>query len=143
MATITADTEQIRAHHRSIRRLGSWTTARCFDVRASRGSILLDLLLPEIEPGEITVDLDIDRATVILLVPDGAQIDDSDLRRVGRGRIKDWTGVGSPDGRTIRLTGEMRNAEVRIHRGGIAILRLLLARGSRNDVRRARKQGRI
>ncbi len=143
MATITADTEQIRAHHRSIRRLGSWTTARCFDVRASRGSILLDLLLPEIEPGEITVDLDIDRATVILLVPDGAQIDDSDLRRVGRGRIKDWTGVGSPDGRTIRLTGEMRNAEVRIHRGGIAILRLLLSRGSRNDVRRAHKQGRI
>ena len=63
MATITADTEQIRAHHRSIRRLGSWTTARRFDVRASRGSILLDLLLPEIEPGEITVDLDIDRAT--------------------------------------------------------------------------------
>ncbi len=143
MATITADTEQIRAHHRSIRRLGSWTSARRFDVRASRGSILLDLLLPEIEPGEITVDLDIDRATVILLVPDGAQIDDSDLRRVGRGRIKDWTGVGSPDGRTIRLTGEMRNAEVRIHRGGIAILRLLLARSSRNDVRRARKQGRI
>jgi len=143
MATITADTEQIRAHHRSIRRLGSWTTARCFDVRASRGSILLDLLLPEIEPGEITVDLDIDHATVILLVPDGAQIDDSDLRRVGRGRIKDWTGVGSPDGRTIRLTGEMRNAEVRIHRGGIAILRLLLSRGSRNDVRRAHKQGRI
>jgi len=143
MATITADTEQIRVHHRSIRRLGSWTTARRFDVRASRGSILLDLLLPEIEPGEITVDLDIDRATVILLVPDGAQIDDSDLRRVGRGRIKDWTGVGSPDGRTIRLTGEMRNAEVRIHRGGIAILRLLLSRGSRNDVRRAHKQGRI
>ena len=80
---------------------------------------------------------------MILLVPDGAQIDDSDLRRVGRGRIKDWTGVGSPDGRTIRLTGEMRHAEVRIHRGGIAILRLLLARGSRTDVRRARTQGRI
>ncbi len=80
---------------------------------------------------------------MILLVPDGAQIDDSDLRRVGRGRIKDWTGVGSPDGRTIRLTGEMRHAEVRIHRGGIAILRLLLSRGSRNDVRRAHKQGRI
>ena len=143
MATITADTEQIRAHHRSIRRLGSWTSARRFDVRASRGSVLLDLLLPEIEPGEITVDLDIDHATLILLVPDGAQIDDSDLRRVGRGRIKDWTGVGSPDGRTIRLTGEMRHAEVRIHRGGIAILRLLLARGSRTDVRRARTQGRI
>jgi hypothetical protein len=143
MATITADTERIHAHHRSIRSLGPWTNARRFDVRASRGSVLLDLLLPEIEPGEITVELDIDHATVILLVPDGANVDDHELRRVGRGRVKDWTGVGSPDGRTIRLTGEMRNAEVRIHRGGIAILRLLLSRVSRNEVRRARKQGRI
>jgi hypothetical protein len=37
----------------------------------------------------------------------------------------------------------MRNAEVRIHRGGVAILRLLLSRNSRNEVRQARKQGRI
>jgi hypothetical protein len=143
MTAITADSEQIRAHHRSIRRLGAWTSARRFDIRASRGSVLLDLLLPELDPGEITVELDIDHSTVILLVPDGTNIDDDDLRRVGRGRVKDWTGVGSLDGRTLRLTGEMRNAEVRIHRGGIAILRLLLSRRSRSEVRRAREQGRI
>jgi hypothetical protein len=143
MTAMTANSEQIRAHHRSIRRLGSWTTARRFDVRASRGSVVLDLLLPELEPGEVTVELDIDHSTVILLVADGTNIDDDALRRIGRGRVKDWTGVGAPDGRTIRLTGEIRNAEVRIHRGGIAILRLLLSRRTRGELRRAHAQGRI
>src|SRR5215831_5888466 len=142
MTALTASRETIRAHHRSIRRLGAWTSARRFDIRASRGSVVLDLLLPELEPGEITVDLDIDRSTIVLLVPDGTNVDDDELRRVGRGRVKDWTGVGYPGGRALRLTGEMRNAEVRIHRGGIAILRLLLSRGSRNEVRRAHRQGR-
>jgi hypothetical protein len=143
VTTLTPHTERIRAHHRSIRKLGAWTTAGRFDIRASRGSVLLDLLLPELEPGEISVELDIDHSTVILLVPDGANVNDDDLRRVGRGRVKDWTGTGSPDGRTITLTGEMRDAEVRIHRGGIAILRLLLSRRTRNELRRAHKQGRI
>lgn len=144
--TATAEgtsTEQIRAHHRSIRRLGAWTSARRFDVRASRGSVVLDLLLPELEPGDITVQLDIDHATLILLVPDGTNIDHDELRRIGRGRVKDWTGTGSLDGRTVRLVGEMRNAEVRIHRGGVAILRLLLSRGTRQQVRQAHRQGRL
>ena len=137
------NTERIRAHHRSIKRLGAWTTSRRFDVRASRGSVVLDLLLPEIEPGEITVELDIDHSTVILLVPDDVNIDDDDLRRIGRGRVKDWTGTGAPDGRTIRLVGEMRDAEVRIHRGGIAIARLALSRKTRAQVRRAHREGRL
>jgi hypothetical protein len=143
MTTTTVESEQIRAHHRSVRRLGDWTSARHFDVRAGRGSVLLDLLLPQLAPGEITVQLEIDRSTVILLVPDGTNVNDDELRRAGRGRVKDWTGVGAADGRALRLTGQMRNAEVRIHRGGVAILRLLLSRDSRSEVRRARKQGRI
>jgi hypothetical protein len=143
MTTITADTEQIRAHHRSIRKLGAWTSARRLEVRANRGSIVLDLLLPEVEPGEITVGLDLDHSTLILLVPDGARIDADHLRRVGRGRVKDWTGVASPDGRPIKLVGELRNAEIRIHRGGIAILRLLLSRAHRAEVRQAHRDGRI
>jgi hypothetical protein len=143
MNAITTQGQQIRAYHRSTRKLGAWTTARSFDIRASRGSVVLDLLLPELEPGKITVELDIDRATVILLVPDGTNIVDDELRRVGRGRVKDWTGIGSRGGRTIKLTGEMRNSELRIHRGGIAILRLLLSRGTRNELRRAHTQGRI
>jgi hypothetical protein len=142
-ADTTTSSEKIRPNHRSIRRLGAWTTARHFEIRASRGSVVLDLLLPELETGEITVELDIDHSTVILLVPDGTNVDDEGLRRFGRGRVKDWTGDGSPDGRTLRLTGEMRSAEIRIHRGGIAILRLLLSRHTRGEVRRAHAQGRI
>jgi len=140
-----ADTEtvHVRAHNRSVQRLGDWTTARRFDVRASRGLIVLDLMLPRIEAGVIDIALDIDHATVKLLVPDGAIIDDGDLRRVGRGRVKDWTGASAPDGRRIRLAGEMRNAEVRIHRGGIAILSLLRSPRSRNQVRKAHRDGRL
>jgi hypothetical protein len=143
MTALTTNSEQIRAHHRSVRKLGAWTSARRFDIRASRGSVVLDLLLPELEPGEITVDLDIDHSTVILLVPVGTNVDHDELRRVGRGRVKDWTGASAPDGRTITLIGEMRNAEVRIHRGGIAILRLLLSSRSRSELGRAHAQGRI
>jgi hypothetical protein len=134
---------QVRAHHRSVKRLGAWTTTRRFDVRASRGSVVLDLLLPKIEPGVIEIELDIDHSTVKLLVPDGANIDDDDLRRVGRGRVKDWSGTGSPSGRRIKLVGEMRNAELRVHRGGVAILPLLLSRKHRSEVRQAHREGRL
>ncbi len=113
-----------------------------FDVRASRSFVVLDLLLPHIEPGEIEVALDIDHATVKLLVPDGARIEDEDLQRVGRGRVKDSTGTAAAGGRRIRLVGEMRNAEVRVHRGGVASLSLLLTR-HRGEVRQAHREGRL
>ncbi len=127
LAAPDSETVQIRAHNRSLKRLGPWTTARRFDVRASQSSIVLDLLLPTFEPGEVEIELDIDHSTVKLLVPDGANIDDDDLRRVGRGRVKDWTGTPAPGGLQIRLVGEIRNGEVRVHRGGVAILPLLLS----------------
>jgi hypothetical protein len=137
------ETVQIRANQCVVKKLGNWTTARRFDVRASRSIVVLDLLLPDLEPGEIEIALDIDHATVKLLVPDGAAIDDDDLRRVGRGRIKDWTGTAAPGGRTIKLAGEMRNAEVRIHRGGVAALSLLASRTTRRGVREAHRRGRF
>jgi hypothetical protein len=40
---------QIAARGRSVKRLGAWTAARRFDVRASRSLVVLDLLLPGIE----------------------------------------------------------------------------------------------
>jgi hypothetical protein len=96
----------------------------------------------------ITVMVDAVRAltlgphsTVKLLVPDGATIDHDDLRRVGRGRVKDWTGTEQPGGRRIRLVGELRNGEVRVHRGGVAILQLLVRH--RAEVRRAHEAGRL
>jgi hypothetical protein len=88
------------------------------------------------------IRLDIDHATVKLLVPDGAIIDHDDVRRVGRGRVKDWTGISAAGGRRIVLLGEMRNAEVRVHRGGIAILSAMCSREYVADALRARREGR-
>lgn len=140
---MTIDTERIRAHGSVVKRLGDWTTSRRFDVRASRATVVLDLLLPELEAGDIEVGLDIDHAVVKLLVPDGARIDHDELRRVGGGRVKDWTGSEAPGGRRIALVGEMRDAEVRVHRGGVAILSLLGSRRGIRDVRRAHREGRL
>ena len=142
MNLATAEPVRIRAHNRSVKHLGDWTSARRFDVVASRSSVVLDLLLPEIEPGDIEIHLDVDHSTVKLLVPDGTVIDDGDLRRVGRGRVKDWTGTSAPGGRVVRLVGEMRHGEVRVHRGGVAILSLL-ASGARRQVRAAHRAGRL
>jgi hypothetical protein len=87
---------------------GLWTTQRQFDVAASRGSVVLDLLLPQVDPGEIDIHFHLDHAMVKLLVPDGARIDHDDLRRVGSARVKDWTGSGTAAGRRFRLHGGAR-----------------------------------
>src|SRR6185437_13078975 len=120
-----------------------WTTERAFEVRARRGAAVLDLRSREIwaslthsdsdSDSEIEVRLDLDHAMVKLLVPDDAVIDSWDLRWSGRrswaGKIKDWTKqpdqADRPAGRRIRrirLTGEVRTGEIRVHRGGIAVL---------------------
>ena len=137
------DTVRIRANRRVVKELGTRKTGRRFDIHASHGLVVLDLLLGDIEPGDIEIALDIDHATVKLLVPDGAAIDDDDLRRVGSGRVKDWTGTAAPGGRRITLVGEMRNAEVRVHRGGVALLSLLASRETRRQAREAHHAGRL
>lgn len=142
MMTTSDQPVRVRAHRSVSKNFGAWTTSRHFDVRASRGLVVLDLLLPELEAGEIVIDLDVDHALVKLLVPDGAIIDDDDLRRVGNSRVKDWTGVASQGGQVIRLTGELRRGEVRVHRGGIAIVGLVLA-GKWREVRAAHSTGRL
>jgi hypothetical protein len=140
---LTDESEQIRAHGRVVKKHGDWTTARHFDVRASRGVVALDLVLPRIEAGDIEVELDIDHAVLKLLVPDGAIIDHDELRRVGRGRVKDSTGTSAPHGRRITLLGEMRSSEVRIQRGGVALLSLMLSRRGLRAVRQAHRDGRL
>jgi hypothetical protein len=132
----------IRAHSRVVKKLGHWTCARQFDVRASRGVVVLDLRSPQIAAGDIEVSLDIDHTVVKLLVADGAVIEDGDMRRIGRCRIKDWTGVSAADGRRVVLSGEMRSAEVRVHRGGIAILSAMCSREYLADALAARREGR-
>ena len=139
----TGEPVQIAAHHRSTKHLGNWTTSRRFVVRASGSLVVLDLLMARIDPGDIQIHLDIDHATVKLLVPDGARVDDDDLRRVGRGRVKDWAGTSAAGGRGFHLFGEMRNGEVRVHRGGVAILSLLCSPRHFRDVQLAHKEGRL
>ena len=70
-------------------------------------------------------------------------INSDDLRRVGRGRVKDWTGTAAAGGRRIKLVGEMRNAEVRVHHGGVALLSLLASRETRRQVREVHRAGRL
>jgi hypothetical protein len=115
----------IRAHGAVLRRLGHWTRSRQFGVRASSGVVLLDLRSAQIPAGDMEIHLDIDHAVVKLLVAEGAVVDSREVRRVGRCRVKDWTGTPEAGGRRIVLGGEMRRSEVRVHRGGIAILSAL------------------
>ncbi len=133
----------IRAHNTVAKQLGHWTDQRQFDVRASRSTVVLDLRSPQIPAGDIEISLDADHAIVKLLVNDGAVIDHGDVRRIGRGRVKDWTGSAAPEGRRIVLTGELRDAEVRVHRGGIAILSAMCSREYLADARQARREGRF
>jgi hypothetical protein len=136
-------TVRIQAHNRSIRRMGHWTTARRFDVRGSQGSVILELRSPRIESGEIEVNFDIDHSMVKLLVPEGAIVDDGDLRRVGRCGLVDWSGVPAPGGRVIRLLGEMRRSELRINRGGVAIVAAMLTGEYLADLRSAFRDNQI
>lgn len=142
-STTVMETEKIRAHGTVARRLGHWTSARHLDVRASRGSVLVDLRSAQIPAGDIRVDLDVDHAVVRLLVPEGAVVDGGELRRIGRGRVKDWTGTAAADGRRIVLGGELRSAEVRVYRGGVAILTAMCSREYVADALRARREGRL
>lgn len=139
----TAQTAPVRiqAHHTVAKRLGTWTTERRFQVRAHRGTAVVDLRSPQIPGGDVHVDVDLDRAVLTLLVADDAMIDDWDLQRVGRGRVKDTEAPRPAAGRRIVVTGRMRNGELRVHRGGIAVLSAMFSRDFLTDLRRAHRQG--
>jgi len=140
-ATQTTTPVRIAANYEVTKRLGNWTTARDFQVRGCRGHAVLDLRSPQIEDGDITVEVDLDHAMLKLLVPDGAIVEDWDLRRLGRGRVKDAEGRNAAGGRRIVLTGQLRHGEVRVHRGGIAQLSAMFSREYLADLRRAHAEG--
>lgn len=140
---VVGETVRISAHNRSVRKLGHWTTARRYEVRASRGSVILDLRSPRIQPGDIEISFDIDHSMVKLLVPEGAIVEHADVRRIGRCGFVDWSGGPASGGRLIRVVGEMRRAELRINRGGIAIVSAMLTREYLADLRRAFRENRI
>jgi len=133
---------RVLANHSVTKRLGNWTTARQFQVHAHRGRAVLDLRSPHIPAGDVEVDVDLDHATLKLLVPEDAAVDDWYLRRIGRGRIKDTEAPNAPGSRRIVITGHLRRGEIRVHRGGFAVLSAIFSREFLADLRRARKQGR-
>jgi hypothetical protein len=77
---------QIHADHASEKRLGNWTTARAFQVRARHGQVTIDLRSPQIPAGDIELGLELDHSTVTLLVAGDTVIDHWDLAWTGRGR---------------------------------------------------------
>jgi hypothetical protein len=144
MTAVAADLPtRVQAHEGSVKKLGTWTTSRAFEVRARRGSAVIDLRSPQIPAGDIEVRVDLDRALLKLLVPQDAVIEQWDLRIIGRGRVKDAYGRGEPGGRVVHLVGELgRGAEIRVHRGGVAVLSAMFSREFLADVRLARREGR-
>jgi hypothetical protein len=143
MAILTVDPPiRVQAHRAMVKKLGNWTVARSFEVRARGGGVVLDLRSPAIPTGDIEVRVDLDRALLKLLVPEDATVDEWDLRFTGRGRVKDAYGRGAPGGRVIRLVGQVSRGEIRVHRGGIAVLSAIFSREFLADARASRRTGR-
>ncbi|GAA1989104.1 hypothetical protein [Kitasatospora viridis] len=141
MNTLSTPTERIHADHASTKRLGRWTTADTFEIKARSAAVVLDLRSPEL-PAELELRIDLHRAMVKLLVPDGAVIEHWDVAWPARGRVKDLQGpTGGLAGPRVRLIGTADNSEVRVHRGGIAILSAMCSREYVDDVRRAHRTG--
>ena len=137
------DRVKIPANHAVTKRLGNWTTARQFQVRGHRGGAVLDLRSPQIPAGDIEIEVDLDHAMLKLLVADDAVVDDWDLRRTGRGRVKDAECPAAPGGRRIVITGQMRHSEIRVHRGGIAVLSAMCSKEFLADLRQAHRENRM
>jgi len=102
---------------------------------------VVDLRSPQIPDGDIDMDIDLDHAVLKLLVPDDAVVDDWELRRTGRGKVKDSQRPATSGGRRIVITGEMRHGEIRVNRAGVAVLSAIFSREFLTDARRARKHG--
>ena len=137
----TPEPVQIHADHDTARHLGNWTTARSFQLRARHARLEIDLRSPGIEDGDIDITCELDNGVLILLVPVDAVIDQARLRWTGRGRVKDAAGRNAHGGRTIHLTGHVQHGEIRVRRGGVAILAAMFSRHYVTDVRRAHREG--
>ncbi|HEV2370553.1 MAG TPA: hypothetical protein VGS19_00160 [Streptosporangiaceae bacterium] len=142
LISATVSPVQIHADHGSQKRLGNWTTARAFEVRARHGGVVIDLRSPQIPDGDIELHLDLDHATVKLLVAEETVIDQWDLAWTGRGKVKQtYHHNPSGCGRRIRLSGQVRRGEVRVQSSGIARLSAMASRHYLADARRAHTDG--
>ena len=140
MTTEAGTVERLQVDHGVTKRLGHWTSANRFEVRARSGALVLDLRSPAIR-GDVEIRLDLHRSVVKLLLPEGDPVDHWDLSWTGKGRIKDDQRPASATGRQIRLIGSAHDSEIRVHRGGIAILSAMFSRAFVQDLRQARRNG--
>lgn len=139
MNTLIDTVERIHADHAVAKRLGNWTRAGRVNVRARSGVVVIDLRPPGL-PDEVELNVELQRATLKLLVPDDARVEHWDLRWTARARIKDARQAqGGP--RSIRLTGLATDSEVRVQRGGVAIFTAMCSREYLQDPRRAHRTG--
>jgi len=140
MTTTAPEIVRVEAFSANVKKLGDWTGANRFEIRARGGYALLDLRSPRIE-GDIEVRIHAGRSAIKLLVPEDAVVDQWDLTIHGRGTVKDWEASKAGSGRRIRLVGEIDNGEVRIARGGIAILTAMFSKEFIEDCKRAHREG--
>ncbi len=139
-ATTAGTVERLHVDHGTTKRLGHWTSANQFQVKARSGALVLDLRSPAIE-GDVEIRLDLHRSMVKVLLAEGDQVDHWDLSWTGKGRIKDDMRPAGESGRLIRLAGAANDSEIRVHRGGIAVLSAMFSRAFVQDLRQARKNG--
>ena len=136
---------RVHADHSMTKHLGHWTTARRFRVRARRGAAVLDLRSPRIADGDASADIevavDIDHGVLKLLLPVDATVDQWGIQWSGRGRVKDGEAPKTSGGRRVRITGRVDGGELRVHRGGMAILSAMFSRAYLNDLKRAHRDG--
>ena len=139
--TTTPETiERLHVDRQVTKRLGRWTGANRFDVRVRGGVLVLDLRSPEIQ-GDVEIRLDLHQSTVKLLLAEDDQVDHWDVSWTGRGQVKDDQRPAGRPGRAIHLAGGANNSEIRVHRGGIAILSAMFSRAFVQDLRQARRNG--
>ncbi|TMR89105.1 hypothetical protein [Nonomuraea basaltis] len=134
--------ERIDTDHAVTKRLGNWTTADRFEVRNRHGQTTIDLRSPDL-PAELEVQLDLEHGVIKLLIPEDATLDQSDLRWTGRAKVKDHQAPEQGSARRIRLTGTATKSEVRVHRGGVAIIAAMMSHEYVDDVRQSHKNGTV
>ncbi|WP_042427142.1 hypothetical protein [Streptacidiphilus anmyonensis] len=141
--TPTKHVERFNVDHTVVKRLGHWTTADSFEIRARGGAVVLDLRSPEL-PADLEIHVDLRRASVKLLLPEETEVDHWDVQWTGRGKVKDAEkGTTLPATRRVRLVGAADNSEIRVLRAGVAAVTAIFTREWLDDARRARKEGRL
>lgn len=136
-------TETLVADHAVLKKLGRWTEATSFAVRARRSSVVLDLRALDSEISEsgaaIEVAVDADHSVITLLVAPGSAVDADDVRWTGRGRVHDARIAAA--GSSIRVTGAAHDSQLRVYRGGVAQLTAMLSGAYLRQLRESARTG--